>query len=282
MMDIPPEQPVNDPGSAFMHPPSDDRDLFGNPPKHHADWAHRRGEPRVFTLLWMVYLMGATVLMFSSMAMAYSISPEITRPAARSMLLVVMIGFSVLWPMVRFSQAALPFGDTEHVRFAIRDALVIFVPLQAVLWPQALPVLAGWPISVVAAISAFCFAWITILAGVVALGSASIERNGSKDTPRILWMLIVILIVFGAPIIASLQLSLRPDLAMVGVDRPRVGWLLSPVSGFLEIVRDRRELGTAARVFHEQWRMIIALFFAGSALLLITRVLEVARGRFRA
>ncbi len=258
-----------------MHPDGVDRDLFGNPPRYHADWSHRRGEPRVFTLMWMMYLMGSTVIMFSSMAMAYSISPHITRPAAKTMLIIVVLGYSVLWAMVRFSQQQRAWS---HVRFTLRDAVVLFFPMQAVIWPQALPVLAHWPVEVVAAISALSLAWIMILAGVIALGSASIERNHGKESVRVLWMLMVMLIVFLAPLIGSLQSSG----AAIGVDRPRVGWLLSPITGLLEIVRDRRELGTSARVFIEHWRMIIALLCVGAALLLIARAQEVARGRYRA
>ncbi len=268
------EQP--DPASsAFMHPDKVDHDLFGNPPRYHADWSHRRGEPRVFALMWMMYLMGATVMMFSSMAMAYSISVHITRPAARTMLVVVVLGYSLLWAMVRFSQQQRAWS---HVRFAIRDAVVLFIPMQAVIWPQALPVLAHWPIEVIAGISAMSLAWIMILAGVIALGSASIERNQGREFIRILWMLLVILIVFLAPLIGSLQTAG----ASIGVDRPRVGWLLSPITGLLEIVRDRRELGTSARVFIEHWKMIFALLCVGGALLLIARAQEVARGRYRA
>jgi hypothetical protein len=273
--DIEPDQS----GSAFMHPQTthavQDRDVFGNAPKYHHDWSHRRGEPRVFTLLWMVYLMGSTLLMFASMASAQSISPDITRPAARTMLIVVVIGFSVLWPMVRFSQK--PHTD-GYTHFAIRDAIVIFVPMQAVIWPQALPVLAGWPITVVAAVSAMSLAWLTVLAGVVGIGSSSIARNLHKEWVRVVWMLIVIGIVFAAPIIGGVWMLG----ASLDVAHPRVGWLLSPVTALLEIVRDRRELGTSAKVFEEHWRMIIALLCVGTALLLIARAIEVARSKYGA
>jgi len=258
-----------------MHPDEVDRDLFGNTPKSHADWSHRRGEPRVFTLMWMIYLMGSTVIMFSSMAMAYSISPHITRPAARSMLMVVVLGFSVLWAMVRFSQRQIA---VSPIRFALRDAVVLFVPMQAVIWPQALPVLAGWSIEVVAAISAMSLAWIVLLSGIIGMGSASIQRNAGKESTRILWMLIVILIVFLAPIVGGLQ----ANGAWVEVDHPRVGWMLSPVTGLMEITRDRQELGVSARIFIEHWRMILAVLFVGIALLFIAQASEVARRRSRA
>jgi len=263
------------PAAAFMHPDELDRDLFGNPPSGHQDWSHRRGEPRTFTLLWMLYLMGATMLMFASMARAYSISPDITRPAARSMLMVVVLGFAVLWPMVRLSQSH---TIKKTIRFVLRDTVVLFIPMQAVIWPQTMSILAGWPISVVAAISALSLAWICILAGVLALATASIERNHGGELIRVSWMLIVIVIVFAAPVVGGLT-GLGSE---VGVDRPRVGWMLSPITGVLEVVRGRQELGTSARVFGAQWRMIIALFCVGIALMLIARATEVARTRYKA
>lgn len=265
----------------FMHPDesqipsSADRDLLGNTPRNHPDWSHRRGEPRVFTLLWMIYLMGSTVLMFSSMAMAISISPEITRPAARSMLIVMVVGFSILWPMVRFSQRH---PSNTFVRDAIRDAVVIFIPMQAVVWPQTLPVLASWSISVIGAVTFLSLAWILVIAGIIAIGSSSIHRNNGKDTIRVIWMLIIMLVVFLAPILGFLNL----DAQLIDVDRPRVGWLLSPITGVIELTRDRSELGSSARIFIEHWRMILAVGCVGIALLLIAQALQVARTRYRA
>jgi hypothetical protein len=267
------DDPTGKARGLYMHPSNDpELDLFGNPPKNRPDWGHRRGEPRVFTLLWMIYLMGATVLMFSSMATAFSISTDVTRPAARTMFIMVAVGFSVLWPMVRFSQRAILSG---HVRFAIRDALVLSIPMQAIIWPQTLPVLANWSIEVVAAISAFFIAWIIILAGVQAFASQSIQRNNGSELVRITWMLIIILLVFGAPIFGSIT--------VLGVEstvsEPRIGWMLSPITGLLEIVRDRDELGSNVQVFSEHWRVIIALLCVGGALLLVAKANEVARAR---
>ena len=252
-----------------------DRDVFGNAPKRHRDWSHRRGEPRLFTLLWMIYLMAATALMFSSISRAQSMSPEVTRPAARTMLLVVVVGMSVLWPMLRFSQMQASVGSAGHVRRALRDALVLFVPMQAVVWPQCWNSLAGWPIEVVAAISALLLGWLLVLAGVVALGVSSIERNKGDERFRVLWMLLVLLIVLGAPMIGGVQAMG----AEIGVGQPRAGWLLSPVTGVLELVRDRRELGTPGRVFSEHWKLILAIGLVGTALLMIAKAHEVARAR---
>ena len=261
-----------------MHP-SDagvvDRDIFGKPPKGHADWSHRRGEPRGLALFWMIYLMGATVIMFSSMSRAHAISPDITRPATRTMLIMVMLGLFVLWPMVRLSQSH-PRGS--HVLFLLRDALVLFLPLQAVLWPHIASILAHWSIPVVAMLALLSASWLLLITGVLALALGSIERNGGRASARAGWMLVVLLVVFLAPIIALVTPTAPP----VPVDQPRIGWLMSPITGTMEIVRDRAELGVAARVFPQQARMLVAIGCVGLALLLIARALEVARARDRA
>lgn len=256
-----------------------ERDVFGNTPRPpHRDWSHRRGEPRFFTLMWMIYLMAATALMFSSVSKAQSMSPEVTRPAARTMLLVVVVGMSVLWPMVRFSQSVgggVGGQGRGCVRRAVRDALVLFVPMQAVIWPQAWASLAGWPMDVVAGISALMLSWSLVLAGVIALGSASIERSKGDDRVRMLWMGVILLIVLAAPIIGSTKMMGT----YIDVGHARAGWLLSPITGVLEIVRDRRELGISGRVFVEHWKLIVAIGCVGIALLMIAKAYEVARAR---
>lgn len=249
-----------------------DRDLFGKPPKHHADWSHRRGEPRIMALFWMIYLMGATVLMFSSMSRAHAISHEITRPAARLMIIVVMLGICVLWPMLRLSQRH---PNSGHVWFVLRDAFVLFVPLQAVLWPQVSSVLAHWPVTVIGALVLLSASWLLLLAGVLALAVASVARAEVQAGPRAVWMLVILLIVFAAPLGALVGTTQIP----VSIDQPRIGWLLSPVTGVLELLRDRDATGISARVYPQQIRMLIAIGCVGLALLLIARALEVARAR---
>ncbi|MCA9276818.1 MAG: hypothetical protein KDA29_12385 [Phycisphaerales bacterium] len=261
----------------FMHegdPAYVDRDIFGNAPKHHRDWSHRRGEPRVFALIWMLYLMGAMLVMFMQLNRSHTISYEIVRPAARVMLLIVVIGFSVLWPMLRLSQHHPRRG---HVWFALRDAIVLFVPLQAILWPLATGVLTHWPVPVVAAMSLLCGSWMLLIAGVLALAMRSIAYN---DTPtmRCIWMGLIILVVVGAPMIGATGTPMPP----APVNQPRVGWLLSPITGVLEILRDREAIGVSGAVFTQQIRMMIAIGCVGLALLLIARGLEVAHARVRA
>ena len=252
-----------------------DLDLLGRPPAKHADWSHRRGEPRVFALLWMGYLMALTALMFASMSGAYTVSRSITRPAAQGMLIAAAIGITVVWPMVRLSQSA-PSG--QSVRWSLRDFVVIMIPVQAVVLPQLFPVLAGWSVSVVLAVDAFFCVWALVIAGLISMAYRSIG-SGSRHAGIAggVWMVIILAVVLAAPAVGLVSAA-GTD---AGVQIPRVGWLLSPVSGMLELTRDRSVLGTGAKVEGSHWRMIAAIGCVGSALLLFGYTLEVARGRGR-
>ena len=84
--------------------PQPDLDLFGRAPTGHRDWAHRRREPRGLALLWTVYLMLATVVSLLPMVWAGQLSGSVYRPAARTMMVLVMFGVVVLWPVWRASQ----------------------------------------------------------------------------------------------------------------------------------------------------------------------------------
>lgn len=261
----------------YMHPPGDamvDRDIFGNPPKHHRDWSHRRGEPRMVALLWMIYLMGATVVMFSTMSRAHTISSGITRPAARTMLILIVIGFCVLYPMLRLSQRHPTNGN---VWFALRDAFVFFVPLQAVLWPQVSAILASWSFAVIAGVSLFFGCWMILIAGMLALAMRSIAYNDNAVN-RGVWIILFLAIVLAAPA-AGLLGDITPP---APIDQPRIGWLLSPLTGVLELVRDREQLGVSTKIYPQQIRMMLAIGCVGLALLLIARALEVAHARVRA
>tara|TARA_E500000318_G_scaffold2060_1_gene2742 strand:- start:39346 stop:40032 length:687 start_codon:yes stop_codon:yes gene_type:complete len=225
-------------------------------------------------LLWMIYLMGATVVMFSTMSRAHTISSGITRPAARTMLILIVIGFCVLYPMLRLSQRHPTSGN---VWFALRDAFVLFVPLQAVLWPQVSAILASWSFAVIAGVSLFFGCWMILIAGMLALAMRSIAYNDNAVN-RGVWIILFLAIVLAAPA-AGLLGDITPP---APIDQPRIGWLLSPLTGVLELVRDREQLGVSTKIYPQQIRMMLAIGCVGLALLLIARALEVAHARVRA
>lgn len=257
-----------------MSDPQPDLDIFGRPPVHHADWSHRRGEPRVFALLWMIYLMVVTALMFASITGALSVSQTITRPAARAMLVSTMFGIAIAWPMVRLSQSVPARGTIGSV---LRDWVVIVVPVQAVVLPQMFPVLAGWSLGVVLAVDAFLCAWTLVLAGLIAMAYRSVGET-DRGVSRIFWMALVLLVALGAPLVGVLTGAG----ATTSVGDARVGWILSPLTGIIELTRDRSVLGQSAQIQAGHWRMIGAVGCVGAALCLFGYAIEVARRPDRA
>lgn len=251
---------------AAQPPARKERDLFGREPVGHPDWSHRRGEPRVFALIWMLFLMGVTILMFSAFMDALSISTSITRPAAKSMIVATTLGVVMLWPAIRLSQRP----SEKPVRAVMRDLFVILVPAQAVIWPHALSALAAWPLSVLLAIATAMAAWALVVAGIIAIGDATRGK-----VPAWVWMLVVLVVCVAVPLFALLTgrvAAPRPDM-------PRIGWMLSPVSAMLELTRDRDTIGHPTPVFPAQWRLLGATACVGVSLLLLAGASNVASRR---
>jgi len=268
--------PPSDPGPyPFPAPPASqatrERDIFGKePPGELIDWSHRKGEPRVFALLWMIFLLATTAFMFARLAKGYSISPSLSRPASREMLVIIALGMSVLWPMTRFSQTI---PRPSIVAASLRDMIVILIPMQAIIWPQRLIVLGGWSSPVVVALALHTAAWALLIAGVVSIGSILIAGSNHHNRTRVLVMLASLLVVFVVPLIELITLKGAP----ISPAHANLGWMLSPVTGILEITADRSVLGQPAKVFNAHFRMIAAIACVGLAFLIFGRALENAK-----
>ena len=177
-------------GAEGVGSPQPELDVFGRAPKGRPDWSHRKGEPRVFALMWMMYLMGASLLMVTSIAAVQSISPNVVRPAARAMLITATIGICVLWPMVRLSQRR---PEKTVLGAVAADLVVLLPPLAALALPQALNVLANWPMQVVWALLAGLTGWAVLIGAVLALALRTVGRGtggASEEWHRVLWMLL--------------------------------------------------------------------------------------------
>lgn len=151
-------------------------------------WAHRKGEPRPLALLWSLYLMASalvTLLRVRSLTMP---TTEQFGFGCRSMVLMVLVGVAVLWPMVRLSQQF----PGRVGRSLVADLVVLLIPVQAVVWPMGL--LTHWPVGVTAALVASIGAWGLLSSGLLACafsrGSAA-SRGG--------WMGLVALIALAGP-----------------------------------------------------------------------------------
>ena len=159
----------------------------------------------------------------------------------------------------------------------LRDWVVILVPAQAVIIPQMFPVLAGWSLGVVLAVDAFVCVWALVLAGMIAMAYRSIGES-DHGVGRIVWMLLVLAVVLAAPVFGMFSSAG----AQAGVADARVGWLLSPLTGIIELTRDRAVLGQSAQIQPAHWRMIGAIGCVGAAIALFGHAIEVARRSHRA
>lgn len=270
------ETTIDNPGSGSVSAPSGDdgkeRDIFGRVPKDRSDWSHRRGEPRVFALIWMLYLMGVTGLMFASLSDAFFVSTAITRPAARGMLVATMAGIVLLWPAIRLSQrpADLP------VRSVLRDLFVVLIPAQAVIWPHALRELGDWSFGVLTALAGVFAAWALVVGGVLAMA----DSGYGAGRARWVWMLVLLFVGLGAPAYAVARGQVRMTPAPTPAAHP--GWMFSPLTAVMEVTRDRDASDGVTRVSDTHWRLIVAPACVGGSLLCLAGATGVAARRGRA
>lgn len=151
--------------------------------------AHRRGEPRVFAFVWTIFLMAATMLTFISVGPGGIGASTVYRPAARTLIVTLIVGILILWPMVRLSQARPSVGGFNAMR---QDLFVILVPVQAVIWPQV--ILGGWSILRMTALDAVLISWASLTGALLAL---ALGRPGSRRTHAGIagWMCAFVLLV---------------------------------------------------------------------------------------
>lgn len=235
-----------------------DRDIFGRAPTRTRDWSHRRGEPRVFALAWTMYVMASTLTMFAYAGGMGSFTVESYRPAARIAMTLVLIGMVVLWPMTRLSQLAPRRGG---VVATLKDAVIIGMPAQAVVWPQLL--LARWPFVVVLALSVLFAIWTMLTAAIVAggIGPPRREPVDPLERPRDdrPWTRSVAMgLALALGVITALAPLLEPA-AMADALRTRPAWMVNPILGMYEITRDRSFAGPSAMVGPMHWTMLAAL-----------------------
>lgn len=240
-------------------------DVFGRAPKGRADWSHRKGEPRVFALMWMMYLMGASLLMVTSIAAVQSISPGVVRPAARAMLTTAAIGVCVLWPMVRLSQRR---PERTSLGAVAADLVVLLPPLAALALPQALTVLANWPMEVVWALLAALTGWAVLIGAVLALALRTVGRGtggATEEWHRTLWMCLFVLVALGPPIYHAIT-GVGPSADTPRAVAPGFGSAISPIGLVWDMMTDRSGAGHSAMVGPRHWVIVLRVWALGLAL----------------
>jgi hypothetical protein len=225
------------------------------PPGSHDPWAHRRGEPRVFALLWTLYLFAATAITMLSVIARGLPGADAMRPAARAMLITVAAGIALVWPLVRLSQQR----DDRPIAATMHDLIVLLVPVQAIVWPQTLWWLARWPLEVVAAVALSLISWAVLIGGLIALAYSTDPRFAPAGPThrdvlrRSGWMTLVICIVL---------LPTIPAVFGPAFETTRWWWMLSPITAAAELVRDRSWSGISTAVTAGHWWLITATALA--------------------
>lgn len=175
-------------------------------------WSHRRGEPRLLVLCWAVYLLaasGATIMRLPQMGFA---EPRFVQGAARVLMVLIAGGLTLLWPMVRLSQASPRRPRTA----ALVDYFALSVPLCAVLWPVTW--LGRWDWRVTAAVLAMLGAWGLCVAGVVAMGT-----RGSSGAGRTGWAIAVVIALAAGPVIGAMLSGVVTDASWAFYASPMTG-----------------------------------------------------------
>ncbi len=252
-----------------------DLDLFGRPPRNHPNWDHRRGEPRTFALAWTVFLMLATLVMFASMSAALVVTADLYRPATRALLLTITAGIVLIWPMVRLSQER-PYGSALPA--ASRDIIIVLIPVQALIWPQALHILGGWSLELCAAIAATQAAWAIVISGLIALALTLDPVRGRVGTARGFWMLLIAVLVIGVPIVELVFGSIGSGSA--GRDAG-VGMMLSPLTAVFELIRVHAWPGSGS-IHPSSWLAIGVTSLVGGGVWITAWSAQRARSRIRA
>ena len=220
-----------------------DRDIFGRTPKHAPDWSHRRGEPRVFVLLWTIYLMFCAAAMFARSGGMVAFDPVAFRPSARMGLLMMMVGVGLLWPLMRLSQAMPREGG---VRATLKDAGIIIVTGHALILPQLW--LARWDGQVVLALSVLFVLW-TLLTGAVIACTQGPPTAGEEGEPRTgtraAGVLCCLALVLSGGLVALADAGRAPGADAIA---SRPARMLSPMTAIYEIARDRPWTGRAAMI----------------------------------
>jgi len=221
-------------------------------------WAHRRGEPRGFAVLWMIFLLVSTLLVFMTLGDPVRVTAEGYRQGARMLITVIAIGITVLWPMLRLSQMSAIGGGPAVVA---KDLVILLVPLQAVLWPQA--IITGWTVSSVAATAVVTFSWALIVGALlaIALGPGRVVRTfegpleaDSRHRPgleRTFWMLSILAVVGAGPLILMCLQSIG---GATSDDLELLLRMSSPLTAPWELLQDRIWTGRHAVVGPAHWR----------------------------
>jgi hypothetical protein len=212
--------------------------------------------PRGLIFISAFWLLGSWVIAMGWRTPVQISSASYT-PNFRLMLLCIVIGLMIGWPMLRLSQRSqgLPMLHT------LLDLSVLISLVQVILWPLRL--ITPWTASRAAAIDATICGWI-LLAGAVVASAIGTAKAG----PRNLAMLVCVGLCLLGPALATIGFQTGfNDIELIE---------LSP----LIAVRTLTE-GGSSQPTPQQWQWIVLLGVAGGLAWSVLGILAMTRRRVR-
>ncbi|MEL6498499.1 MAG: hypothetical protein AAF937_03825 [Planctomycetota bacterium] len=245
------------------------------PPRGQRDpYAHRRGEPRGFTVLWLAYLFLVAGSVYAAIGNPAFASAEGYRLASKVLLTMVGVGLLAVWPVLRLTQSAAIAGG---VAATLRDVAIVLIPMQALIWPQSL--ITGWSVSSVGAVALVLVAWTLIIGAVIAAATGPARghpraQGALGESPH--------------PVSALGRTAAMATILVLGVSGPAAAIFVppgetelrsllavcSPVSAPWELFADRSWIGRRAVTLPEHWKPVLLTLILGVAawgVLLVTR-----------
>lgn len=186
-------------------------------------WRHRRGEPRVFAFVWTLYMLASVLGSLLWITRNSVLAGSAYGPAARVMLMMIILGATVLWPMARLSQV-LPSGSV--IRATLADLVIVALPIQVVVWP--LVFLAAWPWQAILGLSALLLVWPALMGGVITLAQVIARRTRQGSVAAALLpacsMGVALAMVLTGPVVIGSRVQHAVDPTQTTL------WLLSPLT----------------------------------------------------
>ena len=249
------------------YPPPDEW-LIAAPRGRPDRWAHRRGEPRVWALLWSCYLLAACILALFTPASRWSFDTQQVRASCTLLLALIHLGVFVAWPLLRLSQ--LP--PRIPSRAAAIDVLIVALPAVAILAPMGF--LTKWSPSLVGALTLSMLGWTALAGAMVALG---MRAHGTLA--RAAWMALCVALVAVGPLIGLIAAGAATGAgATPSPGLWRASMLASPVGAPFALTGFPAPRAPSPDQL--AWRTTLAPSIAAAALWLVAIAIDLARPSF--
>lgn len=222
-------------------------------------WAHRRAEPRPFAVIWLGFILAASVMSIGAVGALGLMASEVYRPAARVMISIIGAGVAIVWPMIRLSQEP----PERPFRAFGADAVVVTIPILLMITPQSLPWMAAWPLEVSGALAAVLVGWTVLVAGVLGWSFHTISRSPKDSHVRAGTMIMLALLAIVPPAAAAfLFAAFSTDARIAGSDpgAPALLMVASPLAAPFELARERLWTGSTALIAPDHWKVIACIW----------------------